>query len=92
MGLVYSISNFFTTKTSLANKWMRKKIPSCSNSALSPLFCCLALSESSETTWKSYKILIANIPKMVVEMVVVEILVEVVEGVSVEKEYMDINR
>ena len=28
------MSNFFITKTSLANKWMRKKIPSCSNSAL----------------------------------------------------------
>ena len=34
VGLVFSISNFFITKTSLANKWMRKKIPSCSNSAL----------------------------------------------------------
>ena len=32
--LFSSISNFFTIKTSLANKWMRKKIPSCSNSAL----------------------------------------------------------
>ena len=32
-GLVFSIS-FFFTKTSLANKWMRKKIPSCSNLAL----------------------------------------------------------
>ena len=26
LGLVFSISNFFITKTSLANKWMRKKI------------------------------------------------------------------
>ena len=34
MGLVFSIANFFITKTSLENKWMRKKIPSCSNSAL----------------------------------------------------------
>ena len=34
MGLVFSISNFFITETSLANKWIRKKIPSCSNSAL----------------------------------------------------------
>ena len=34
MGLDFSISNFFITKTSLANKWMSKKIPSCSNSAL----------------------------------------------------------
>ena len=34
VGLVFSISNFFITKTSLANKWTRKKIPSCSNLAL----------------------------------------------------------
>jgi hypothetical protein len=34
VGLVFLISNFFITKTSLAKKWMRKKIPSCSNSAL----------------------------------------------------------
>jgi hypothetical protein len=34
VGLVFLISNFFITKTSLANKWTRKKIPSCSNSAL----------------------------------------------------------
>ena len=34
VGLVFSISNFFITKTSLANKWMRKKIPYFSNSAL----------------------------------------------------------
>ena len=34
MGLVFSISHFFITKTARANKWMRKKIPSCSNSAL----------------------------------------------------------
>ena len=32
MSLVFSISNFFITKTSQANKWMRKEIPSCSNS------------------------------------------------------------
>ena len=37
VGLVFSISNFFITKTYLANKWMRKKIPSCSDSALVPL-------------------------------------------------------
>ena len=35
VGLVFLISNFFITKMSLANKWTRKKIPSCSNSALS---------------------------------------------------------
>ena len=34
VGLVFSISNFFIAKTSLANNWRRKKIPSCSNSAL----------------------------------------------------------
>ena len=34
VGLVFSIYNFFITKTSLANNWRRKKIPSCSNSAL----------------------------------------------------------
>jgi ABC-type polar amino acid transport system ATPase subunit len=34
VGLVFSIYNLFINKTSLANKWMRKKIPSCSNSAL----------------------------------------------------------
>ena len=34
VGLVFSISNFFITKTSLTNKLMRKKIPSCSNLAL----------------------------------------------------------
>ena len=34
VGLVFSISKFFITKTSLANKWMRKKIPYCSDSAL----------------------------------------------------------
>ena len=33
-GLVFSISNFFITKTSLANNWRRKKIPSFLNSAL----------------------------------------------------------
>ena len=32
--LVSSISNFFSNITSHANKWMRKKIPTCSNSAL----------------------------------------------------------
>ena len=36
VGLVFSISNFFITKTSLANNWRRKKIPSSSNSALGP--------------------------------------------------------
>ena len=44
VGLVFSISNFFITKTSLANKWMRKKIPSCSNSALVENFKCLQAS------------------------------------------------
>ena len=34
VGLVSLISNFFITKTSLANKWIRKKIHSCSNWAL----------------------------------------------------------
>ena len=34
MGLVFSISNFFITKTPLANNWRRKKMPSCSYSAL----------------------------------------------------------
>ena len=34
VGLVFSISNVFIAKKSLANKWRRKKIPSCSNSAL----------------------------------------------------------
>ena len=34
MVLVSSISNFFSNKISHANKWMRKKIPTCSNSAL----------------------------------------------------------
>ena len=34
VGLVFSISNFFITKTSLANIWRRKKIPSFLNSAL----------------------------------------------------------
>ena len=33
VGLVFSISIFVITRTSPANKWMRKKIPSCSNSA-----------------------------------------------------------
>ena len=33
MGLVFLISNFFNNKTSLTIKWMRKKIPSCSNLA-----------------------------------------------------------
>jgi hypothetical protein len=37
VGLVFSISNFFCNKMSLANKWMRKKIPTCSNSALTKL-------------------------------------------------------
>ena len=34
MVLVSSISNFFSNKISRANKWMMKKIPTCSNSAL----------------------------------------------------------
>ena len=34
VGLDISIFNFFITKTSLANKWTRKKISSCSNLAL----------------------------------------------------------
>ena len=34
VGLVFSISNFFITETPLANNWRRKKIPSCSYSAL----------------------------------------------------------
>ena len=34
VGLVFSISNFFITKTPLANNWRRKKIPSCSYLAL----------------------------------------------------------
>ena len=28
VGLVFSVSNFFITKTSHASKWMRKKLPS----------------------------------------------------------------
>ena len=39
MVLVSSISNFFSNKISHANKWMRKKKPTCSNSAL--VFCML---------------------------------------------------
>ena len=38
VGLVFSITNFFITKTSLANKLMRKRIPSFSNSALRAYF------------------------------------------------------
>ena len=34
VGLVFSISNFFIAKTSLANNWRRKIIPSCSYSTL----------------------------------------------------------
>ena len=34
MVLVSSISNFFINKISRANKWTRKKIPTCSNSSL----------------------------------------------------------
>ena len=34
MGLVFSISQFFITKMARANKWMRKKVPSYSNSSL----------------------------------------------------------
>ena len=37
VGLVFSISNFFITKTTLANNWRRKKIPSYSYSALPTL-------------------------------------------------------
>ena len=37
VGLAFSISHFFITKTARANKWMRKKIPSYSNSALANL-------------------------------------------------------
>ena len=33
MGLVFSISNSFLNRISHANKWMRKKLPTCSNSA-----------------------------------------------------------
>ena len=39
VGLVFSISHFFITKMARANKWMRKKIPSCSNSAFKRAFC-----------------------------------------------------
>ena len=38
MGLLFSISNFFITKTPLANNWRRKKIPSCSYLALGILY------------------------------------------------------
>ena len=38
VGLVFSISDFFITKTSLANKWRRKIIPSHSNSASIVIF------------------------------------------------------
>ena len=38
MVLVSSISNFFVIKMSLANKWMRKKIPSFCNLALGIYF------------------------------------------------------
>ena len=34
VGLVVSISNFFTNKIAPANNWRRKKIPNCSNLAL----------------------------------------------------------
>ena len=34
VGLFFSVSNFFINKISHANRWMRKKIPTCSNSAL----------------------------------------------------------
>ena len=34
MVLVSSITNFFSNKKSHTNKWMRKKIPTCRNSAL----------------------------------------------------------
>ena len=39
MDLVFSIDNIFITKTSLANKWTRKKFPFCSDSALVYIFC-----------------------------------------------------
>ena len=38
MGLVFLISNFFHNKTYQANNWSAKKIPSCTNLALSPTF------------------------------------------------------
>ena len=41
VGLVFSISNVFIAKKSLANKWRRKKIPSCSNSALEEDHLCI---------------------------------------------------
>ena len=34
VGLVFSIFNFFITRTPLANNWRRKKVPSCNYSAL----------------------------------------------------------
>ena len=45
VGLVFSIFNFFITKTPLANNWRRKKIPSCSYLALPG---CLAYVRASE--------------------------------------------
>ena len=47
VGLVFSISNFFITKTPLANNWRRKKIPSCSY---------LALEETTKNSSKSSSI------------------------------------
>ena len=38
VGLDFSISNFFISKTPLANNWRRKKIPSCSYLALCKSF------------------------------------------------------
>ena len=38
VGLVFSISNFFITKTSLANKWRSKQIPSFGYLALAKVF------------------------------------------------------
>ena len=52
VGLVFSISNFFITKTSLANKWMRKEIPSCSNSAL--------MSQRCENAEKSISVFLSH--------------------------------
>ena len=39
VGLVFSISNFFTNKTYQANNWSAKKIPSCMNLALVEKLC-----------------------------------------------------
>ena len=39
MVLVSSFSNFFSNTISHANNWIRKKIPTCSNSALELIVC-----------------------------------------------------